>query len=70
MKNELPLLKGRFFLKKFLLEIEKESMILALKMNYEIYEVYLFLILDILQVNYRNDAGILLSESQLTNTIK
>ena len=70
MKNELHLLKERFFLKKFLLEIEKESMISVLKMNYEIYEAYLFLILDILLVNYKNDAGILLSENQLTSTIK
>jgi hypothetical protein len=70
MKNELHLLKERFFLKKFLLEIEKESMISVLKMNYEIYEAYLFLILDILQVNYKNDAGILLSENQLINIIK
>ncbi len=70
MKNELLLLKGRFFLKKFLLEIEKESMILALKMNYEIYETYPFLILDILLVNYKNDAGILLSENQPISTTK
>ena len=70
MKNELLLQRGRFFLKKFLLEIEKGSMILALKMNYEIYETYLFLILDILLVNYKNDAGILLSENQPTNTTK
>ena len=70
MKNELLLLKGRFFLKKFLLEIEKESMILALKMNYEIYEIYPFLILDILLVNYKNDAGILLSENQPISTTK
>ena len=70
MKNELLLLKGRFFLKKFLLEIEKESMILALKMNYEIYETYLFLIHDILLVNYKNDAGILLSENQPISTTK
>ena len=47
MKNELLLLNEKFFLRKFLLEIEKGSMILVLKMNYEIYEVSLFLILDI-----------------------
>ena len=70
MKNELLLQRGRFFLKKFLLEIEKESMLLALKMTYEIYETYPFLILDILLVNYKNDAGILLSENQPTNTTK
>jgi hypothetical protein len=70
MKNELLLQRGRFFLKKFLLEIEKESMILALKMNYEIYEIYPFLILDILLVNYKNDAGILLSENQPISTTK
>jgi hypothetical protein len=70
MKNELLLQRGRFFLKKFLLEIEKESMILALKMNYEIYEIYPFLILDILLVNYKNDAGILLFENQPISTTK
>ena len=70
MKNELLLLNEKFFPKKFLLGIEKGFMILVLKMNYEIYEVYLFLILDILLVNYKNDAGILLSENQLTSTIK
>jgi hypothetical protein len=70
MKNELLLLNEKFFLKKFLLGIEKGFMILVLKMNYEIYEVYQFLIHDILLVNYKNDAGILLSENQLTSTIK
>ncbi len=70
MKNESLQLKERFFLRNFLFTIEKRFMILALKMNYEIYETYLFLILDILLVNYKNDAGILLSENQLTSTIK
>ena len=70
MKNELLLLNEKFFLKKFLLGIEKGFMILVLKMNYEIYETYPFLILDILLVNYKNDAGILLSENQPISTTK
>jgi hypothetical protein len=51
MKNELHQQREKFFLKKFLFIIEKESMILALKMNYETSEAYQFLILDILQVS-------------------
>jgi len=46
MKNESLQLKERFFLRNFLFTIEKRFMISALKMNYEIYEVFLSLIHD------------------------